>query len=81
MYAGFRRHVEILLREAGSAHPLIDSALRLAPLAGEFLQHLRLDLGLERDAIADRLQAMFGHLVTRRRSASGGGDLEAVDPW
>ena len=45
------------------------------------LQHLRLDLGLERDAIADRMQAMFGHLVTRRRSASGGGDLEAVDPW
>ena len=45
------------------------------------LPHLRLDLGLERDAIADRLQTMSGRLITRRRSASGGGDLEAVDPW
>ena len=32
-------------------------------------------------ALPAAAQTMSGRLITRRRSASGGGDLEAVDPW
>ncbi len=51
VYAGFRRHVEILLTDAGTDGPPLAAELLLAPLAGDFLQHLHNDRGFEREAI------------------------------
>src|SRR5512143_1925985 len=51
VYAGFCRHVEILLEEAGASDPRLGAELFLAPLAGELLRHLHVERGFERDAI------------------------------
>ncbi len=49
--AGFRRHVDILLMDAGADDPVLGAELILAPLAGDFLRHLAVERELERDAI------------------------------
>ena len=51
VYAGFRRHVEILLAAAGASDPPIGAELLLAPLAGDLLRHLRIERGFSSDAI------------------------------
>jgi len=61
VYAGFRRHVEILLMDAGADDPVLGAELVLAPLAGDFLRHLAVERELERDAI----RAGLLRLVTR----------------
>ena len=61
VYAGFRRHVEILLMDVGADDPVLGAELILAPLAGDFLRHLAVERELERDAI----RAGLLRLVTR----------------
>ena len=51
VYAGFRRHVEILLMDVGADDPVLGAELILAPMAGDFLRHLAVERELERDAI------------------------------
>ncbi len=51
VYAGFRRHIEILFTAAGIDDPVLGAELLLAPLAGDFLRHLHVERGLGRDAI------------------------------
>jgi AcrR family transcriptional regulator len=65
VYAGFRRHVEILIEEAGANDPRLGAELLLAPLAGELLRHLHVERGFERDAIKTGMLEL-----TRSRGAS-----------
>ncbi|HLO35531.1 MAG TPA: helix-turn-helix domain-containing protein [Candidatus Deferrimicrobium sp.] len=63
VYAGFRRHVEILLGAAGAADPVLGAELLLAPLAGDLLRHLRLGRELEADRIGAGIQALASGLI------------------
>lgn len=63
VYAGFRRHVEILLMDAGADDPVLGAELILAPLAGDFLRHLAVERELERDAIRAGLLRLVARLA------------------
>jgi len=63
VYAGFRRHVEILLMDAGADDPVLGAELVLAPLAGDFLRHLAVERELERDAIRAGLLRLVARLA------------------
>jgi len=63
VYAGFRRHVEILLMDAGADDPVLGAELVLAPLAGDFLRHVAVERELERDAILAALLRLVARLA------------------
>ncbi len=69
VYAGFRRHTEILLMEAGADDPSLGAELLLAPLAGDFLRHLHVERGMERDTIESGMMRLW----SRRVFAGNGG--------
>lgn len=63
VYAGFRRHVELLLIDAGADDPALGAELILAPLAGDFLRHLAVERELERHAIRASLLRLTARLA------------------
>ncbi len=58
VYAGFRRHLEILFVEAGVAEAALRAELLLAPLAGDLLRHLYLERGFGRDEIREAIRRL-----------------------
>ncbi len=60
---GFRRHVELLLIDAGADDPALAAELILVPLAGDFLRYLAVDRELERDAIRAGLLRLTARLA------------------
>jgi AcrR family transcriptional regulator len=59
VYAGFRRHVEILLVHLGAQAASLDADLLLATLSGDLLRHLRDERGLDPDLIRSRVLARW----------------------